>query len=410
MKLPFRTLIFWLHLAAGLIAGSIVLIMSVTGVLLMYEQQIIEWAERDLRPATPPPGTARLGVEQLLAAAAVQPGASPTAVTVKADPEAPVQVSLGRERSVFVDPFTGRVLGEGSKRVREVMHVVTDWHRWLGVEGEGRDTARKITGACNLAFLFLVVSGFYLWVPRRWTRRQVRNVAWFRGGLSGKARDFNWHNTIGLWVFVPLFVVVLSAVFISYPWAGDLLYRALGEKVEPRREGGPGGPPGGRGGEAAELDLTGLNGLWAQAEQRVPGWQTITLRLPRSADAPVAFTILSGGRGRPDLRAQLSFDRATGEVASWQPYASQSTGRKVRAWMRWLHTGEAGGFLGQTLAGLASAGAAVLVWTGLALSWRRFFSKAKNREPLTQPAASEVFNRFEGVDHEKDRQEAPDVA
>lgn len=398
MKLPFRTLIFWLHLAAGLIAGSIVLIMSVTGVLLMYEQQIIEWADRDLRPVAPPPGTVRLGVERLLAAAAGS-GGNPSAVTVQADPEKPALVSLGREQSVYVDPFTGRVIGEGSKRVRAALHAITDWHRWLGVEGEGRDTARAITGACNLAFLFLIVSGFYLWVPRRWTRRQVRNVAWFRGGLSGKARDFNWHNTIGLWMFVPLFLIVFSGVFISYPWAGDLLHRALGEKVEPRRSEGPGGSggPPGRGGET-ELDLTGLDGLWAQAEQQVPGWQTITLRLPRSADAPVAFTILSGGRGRPDLRAQLTLDRATGEVESWQPYASQTTGRKVRSWMRWLHTGEAGGFLGQTLAGLASAGAAVLVWTGVALSWRRFFSKAKNREPRTQTAAPEISDRFEGVD------------
>ena len=381
MKLSFRTLIFWLHLAAGLTAGSIVLIMSVTGVLLMYEQQIVAWADRDLRPPAPPPGAARLGMERLLAGViAARPGARPASVTVQADPETPVLVSLGREQSVYVDPFTGRVIGEGSKQVRAVLHGITDWHRWLGVEGEGRDTARAITGACNLAFLFLVVSGFYLWIPRRWTRRQVRNVAWFRGGLPGKARDFNWHNTIGLWMFAPLFVIVLSGVFISYPWAGDLLLRLSGEEVAPRR---PGGPPSGGG----EVDLNGLDGLWAQAEQRVPGWQTITLRLPRSAGAPVAFTILSGGRGRPDLRAQLTLDRATGEVESWQPYASQSTGRKVRSWMRWLHTGEAGGFLGQTLAGLASAGAAVLVWTGVALSWRRFFPGVKNRNARTQPSA-----------------------
>lgn len=385
MKLSFRTMVFWLHLAVGLVAGSIVLIMSVTGVLLMYEQQIVAWADRDLRPPAPPPDAARLPVEHLLAGvAAARPGASPSSVTIQADPEAPALVSLGRERSVYVDPFTGRVIGEGSQRVRTALHGITDWHRWLGVEGEGRDTARAITGACNLAFLFLIVSGFYLWVPRQWSRRQVRNVAWFRGGLSGKARNFNWHNTIGLWMFVPLFVIVLSGVFISYPWAGDLLLRLTGEEVAPRRRPeGSGGPPSG----GSKIDLNGLDPLWAQAEQRVEGWQTITMRLSRSADAPVTFTILRGGRGRPDLRAQLTLDRATGEVESWQPYASQSTGRKVRSWMRWLHTGEAGGFFGQTLAGLASAGAAVLVWTGMALSWRRFFPGLKKRNARTQPPA-----------------------
>lgn len=396
MKLPFRTAIFWLHLATGIVAGSIVLIMSVTGVLLMYERQIVEWADRDLRPRPPAPGAERLPVETLLASAAAhQPGAKPSSLTIQADPAAAVQVSLGRERTLFVDPYSGEVLGEGSPKVRAAFHLITDWHRWLGAADEQRDMGRRITGACNLAFLFLVISGLYLWFPRKWTRVQVRNIAWFRGGLSGKARDFNWHNTIGLWIWLPLFLVVLSGVFISYPWATDLLYRLTGEEVTPRREGsGPGGPGGpGRGPEGGrdrgreEIPLEGLDELWAQAEGKVADWQSISLRLPSDLEAPVTFTILRGGRGRPDLRAQLTLDRASGEEKTLQTYASQGFGRRVRAWMRWLHTGEAGGWIGQTIAGIASAGAAVLVWTGLALSWRRFFSRKKTtvERPLSAP-------------------------
>ncbi|HEX6736709.1 MAG TPA: PepSY domain-containing protein, partial [Vicinamibacteria bacterium] len=45
---------------------------------------------------------------------------------------------------------------------------------------------------------------------------------------------------------------------------------------------------------------------------------------------------------------------------------------RLRSWMRWIHTGEAGGWPGQAVAGLASAGGALLVWTGLALAWRRW--------------------------------------
>jgi uncharacterized iron-regulated membrane protein len=39
--------------------------------------------------------------------------------------------------------------------------------------------------------------------------------------------------------------------------------------------------------------------------------------------------------------------------------------------MRFAHTGEVLGLPGQTVAGIVSAGGAVLVWTGLALAWRR---------------------------------------
>jgi uncharacterized iron-regulated membrane protein len=41
--------------------------------------------------------------------------------------------------------------------------------------------------------------------------------------------------------------------------------------------------------------------------------------------------------------------------------------------MRFLHTGEALGWPGQLLAGLFSLFSVVLVYTGFALAWRRFF-------------------------------------
>ena len=391
MKLPLRTAIFWIHLAVGLVLGAIILLMSVTGVLLMYERQITEWADRGYRSAPPSPGAQRLPVETLLARVlSARPEATPASITLQSDPTAPALVSLGRRSSLFVDPYTGRILGEGSQKVRSFFHAVTDWHRWLGAHDESRDRARAVTGASNLGFLFLVVSGIYLWVPRKWARTQLRNVTWFRGGLSAKARDFNWHNVFGFWLAIPLFFVVASAVVISYPWAGNLLFRMVGEEP-PVRSGPPGGPerraeggPQGRGEKPEGPALAGLDALWARAERQAPDWQSLSVRLAGAVDDPVTFTINRGHRGRPDLRSQLTLDRASGEVVKWEPFASQSLGRRLRSWTRWVHTGEAGGFLGQTLAGIASAAGAVLVWTGFALAWRRFFPK-KQRRPVTAP-------------------------
>lgn len=381
MTLPLRRVVFWIHLAVGIAAGIVILVMSATGVLLMYERQITEWADRGYRAAPPSSGAARLPVEALVEKAlAAQPGATPSSITLQSDPEAPAAVSLGRGRSVYVNPYTGQILGEGSKKVRAFFHAVTDWHRWLGAHDESRGTARAVTGASNLVFLFLVVSGVYLWVPRVRTWRQLRNVLWFRRGVSGKARDFNWHNVLGFWAAIPLFFVVLSGVIISYPWANNLLFRLAGETPPERR-----GPGGGERGGAPEgaVPLDGLDALWAVAERQVPGWRSITLRLPTGADAPMTFTIYRGHRARPDLRGQLTVGRERGQIVRWEPYSSQSRGQKLRAWSRWVHTGEAGGFLGQTVAGLASAGGAVLVWTGLSLAWRRFFPGVsfRRREP-----------------------------
>lgn len=404
----FRTVVFWCHLAAGLFAGVVVVIMSVTGVLLTYQRQITAWADvRGLEAGPPAAGAQRLPVAALLERVHTGEGPAPTAVLWRAEADAPVQVSFGRERRVFVNGYTGEVLGEGSAATRDFFRWVTDWHRWLGRGEESRAWGKGITGACNLAFLFLVVSGFYLWWPRNWSPRALRNVTLFRGGLSGKARDFNWHNVIGFWSFVPLFLVVLSGVVISYRWAGDLVYRVAGEAPPPPAagrgggggrpaEGGPrpgGGERGGAtgrgegraaGGEGAAVTAEGFEPLMARAERHVPGWRIITLELPRGGADSVKFTIDRGDGGQPQSRGTLVLHRASAEVLKWEPFSAATPGRQARMILRFAHTGEVLGLIGQTIAGLVSLGAVVLVWTGFALTWRRF--RAWRVRPERQPS------------------------
>jgi uncharacterized iron-regulated membrane protein len=260
--------------------------------------------------------------------------------------------------------------------VRRFFSWVTSWHRRLGRQGESQAAGRAITGACNLAFLFLVTSGFYIWWPRNWTWQRFRQILWFRRELNGRARDFNWHNVIGIWCCVPLFLVVISGVVLSYDWAGNLVYRLAGSEPPPAPAARAAGPAGRDRSNAArpqpgEASLEGLSEYWIRVQQQVPGWQTITLRWPPSSGETLTFAVEQGGRGRVDLRSQLTLSRATGEVVGRQDYQSLSAGRRVRLWLRFLHTGEAGGLPGQTIAGIASAGGAVLVWTGLMMALRR---------------------------------------
>jgi uncharacterized iron-regulated membrane protein len=137
-----------------------------------------------------------------------------------------------------------------------------------------------------------------------------------------------------------------------------------------------GGGPGARaGGPAADIAAhVPLEALVAKAEGQMPDWKTISVALP-SGNAPrVVLTLDAGDGGQPHKRATLMLDRRTGAVERWEPYSSQSAGRRARTWLRFAHTGEVYGLAGQTVAGLVTAGGAVLVFTGLALALRRFLS------------------------------------
>jgi uncharacterized iron-regulated membrane protein len=348
-----RKTLFWLHLILGTAAGVVILIMCVTGVLLTYEQQMIRWADRSYRSA--PTGQA-LGPEALLQAISAQRGTMPDALTLRKEPTAPAEAAFA-PKIVYADAYSGRVLGEGSTGIRRFFRVVTDWHRWLSLEGPRRQFGRAVTGAANLMFLGLALSGMYLWLPRRWSWSSVRAVLWFRGGLSGKARDFNWHNAIGIWCAIPLVAVIAGALVISYPWATNLVYRVAGSEPPKPPAGGPARPGGGNG---QPVRLQGLD----------RAWETLTVR-PSAGDR-ISIAVAAANRGRVDLRSTVIVDRTSGDVVEHETFSGYNRGRQWRMWLRFIHTGEALGTAGQTAAGIASLGGGVLVWTGLALTWRRF--------------------------------------
>lgn len=109
-----------------------------------------------------------------------------------------------------------------------------------------------------------------------------------------------------------------------------------------------------------------------------------------------------GGRGTPAISIavlepdswfprpiQLQVHPFTGEILQRSSFATQSTEfglrRALRGLNRALHTGEAAGSLGQAIAFLSCAAGLVLVYTGFALSWRRFFKPGTATKTRTSP-------------------------
>ena len=374
-----RRAIFWVHLAIGVTASGVIFMLAVTGALLAYEAQFNRWALRDYRSGPPAPAAVPLGIDALLArVTGDQNGARVSSVTLTRDPREPAVVELDTGARVHADRFTGARLGDGNTPTRRFLRSVLAWHRWFALEGEHRIIGRTFTATANLGFLFLLGSGIYLWWPARRGAAVWRQALWFRPGLSGRARDFNWHRVIGFWSAVPLAIIVASGATISYQWAADLVHRLAGDarpyQQSPRpwlaeaRDTRPVAPD-------AAMPLVDLQTLAERAAVETPEWRTITIGLPGSVREPVVVAIDRGTGRQPSKREDLLFDPATGELVGRGGYPTFSRGFKIRRWLRFAHTGEVYGVFGQTIAGIVSLGTAVLVWTGLAMSWRRFFGR-----------------------------------
>jgi uncharacterized iron-regulated membrane protein len=374
--MSFKRIIFWAHLIAGVIAGILIFTMSASGVLLTYERQIVDMADRSyfVEPAA---GQVPLTLDQLSESVQkITNGKQGVSLVFSEEPNSPVVAKLSRREQILIDPYTGESLGEGATGVRSFFSTVTSFHRWLALSGESRDVGKSLISAANLLFVFIIVSGIYIWLPKIWRWNLVKFKLFFRRRLpNAKARDYNWHNVLGIWMMIPLFFIATTAVVFSYSWANKLVYTAYGEQAPTRR-----GPPGGKQqqnksaqkGQTAEATPSlPMQSLLEKAKTYSADWETVSISLPRTDAQTIDATIDTGTGGQPTKQTKIKLNTSDGEIAGIEPFSSRTPATQARTYIRFLHTGESLGIVGQTIAGLASLAACFMVYTGLALAYRR---------------------------------------
>ena len=367
-----RAVIFWLHLAVAATTGLVILMLAATGVVLSLQEVVTALADRRYVVAAPE-GVERLPPEELAGAA----GFTATSLSYRSDPRAPVRVYEGRDRYARVDPYTGQVLATGPGGLERFFEGVHNWHRWFNVSGGSVRRARAVTGAVNVAFLFLLLTGPILWIPRPVTRRSLANVVLLRPGAKGAGRDLNWHQVVGIWSVLPLAAIAATGVATSYPAVGDRVYPMVGNAVSAGAWAAVSPDRGVRFEEApisedsARVAEPDLGAVLATAEAWAPGWRTLILNLPRPADGEVRVEVQAGRAGQPHRTGFLTVDVASGTARAWESFADNSPARRAQQFLRYAHTGEYWGLGGQLLAGLFSLAATLMVWTGLSLAVRR---------------------------------------
>lgn len=382
-----RKSILWCHLVAGIIAGPIIAIMSVTGIAIAFEEEILRWHDRRASRLESVSGDAKtpLPIAELTRTIETSSaGEKVSSIAMFSEPGRAWEVHLGDHGPFYLDPFTGSTRASQAHGAHEIIHKLEEWHRWLGASEGLTSTARIVTGVSNLALVLLCVTGLYLWFPRRWNWRALRPLLLLIKGFKGRARDFNWHNVCGFWSLPVVLALALTAVAISFEWGHRLVFILAGEEPPKSRNYGmmavppPMVPPPAPGTSPVPLDL-----CFARIAAEFPNWESITLEvMPDPAASPLAP--LEFGVTVPDYMPSRAYIPVkshpyTGEILQQVHFEDRSTGLQARVWIRFLHTGGAFGLPGKIIASLATAALLVLVWTGFSMSWRRFFLNPRAR-------------------------------
>jgi uncharacterized iron-regulated membrane protein len=375
-KRALRQLWLNVHLWIGLGLALLLIPISVSGGLLVFHDEFDGMLNPHRYAVSGPQMTMPLSDYLARAGEAVAGAADdlqPAALRLPAEPGGPVQVQARAQQSepgtrprfvtVFLDPPTGRVLDvmEFRKSLFGFLHV---FHENLTIP---QYSGRQIVGWAGTGMLMLSLTGIYLWWPRGGFLRGLR---WNRSTRF----TFNLHHTAGFWISIPLAIVSLTGIYLSFPQTARTAMSSVATMS-------PQGPRG-FGPVARNPALTADKALEVAAAQN-------TGATPRAVFLPTA---VRGNRdAAPSWRVQM--ERADGmaltvtvndrDGAAKVLPAPQSGDRAAR-WIRWIHEGSHSGLVWKALVFATGLLPTIFAVTGTIMWLRRRSVRRGAAAPETQ--------------------------
>jgi len=226
-----RKALFQVHLWSGITLGLYVFMISVTGSILVYRNELY-------REATPQPIVSVSSLRRLTddglktAAVSAYPGYRVVNVERALDPEQAVDVWLRRGVEVkkrLFDPRTGADLGDSVPTGIRLVSQLMDLHDNL-FAGE---TGRAVNGAGAFAVLVLASTGFVIWWPgiRSWRRSLT-----LHRGAGWKRTIWDLHSMAGFWSLAFTLVFALSGAYLCFPQP----VQDFADRIEPLTTGNAG--------------------------------------------------------------------------------------------------------------------------------------------------------------------------
>jgi uncharacterized iron-regulated membrane protein len=210
----YRTLWRW-HFYAGLFVMPFLVVLAITGTLYCFQPQI-EPLLYPHRLIVEPQTTPRLTEDALLARARAAMPADARALTapIASAPDRSTEfifrLADGEKRSVYLNPYSGEVLGTLSVEHR-FMQVDRMLHRKL-LLGKPGELLMELAACWTLV---MIGTGVALWWPREKTTARAALVPHF--SLRGRALWRNLHAVMGIWLALGALAFVLSGL----PWSGS---------------------------------------------------------------------------------------------------------------------------------------------------------------------------------------------
>lgn len=224
---PFKKIIRKLHLWLGLLSGLIVFLISITGCIYAFQEEIQDLtqpyrfvAQQD-QPYLPPSRLLPLAQQAL-------PGKELHSLRYFREDRAVEATFYHYEPTyyyaVYLDPYTGAIR-EVANREAGFFRFILNGHFYLWLPP---DIGQPVVAVFTLIFFAMVLTGLVLWFPKNKAAWKQRRWFKWKAGTKWRRKNYDLHNIIGFYASFVAIIFVITGLVWGFSWFARAYYTAMG--------------------------------------------------------------------------------------------------------------------------------------------------------------------------------------
>lgn len=264
---------------------------------------------------------------------------------------------------VYVNQYTGEILGIYNEKY-DLFPILKAIHWSLLLKS---DWGKYVVGIPVVLFIIMLITGIILW----WPKKSKKGRFWFnwKNVKTWKRKNYDLHNILGFYASFIALLLSLSGIYFAYPWVKNAFNVALSGSLELPKEMEIKSP------DSLLVKNISVFDLTAQETRKLYAGSS-SFKIPLNGknkkgkelkNIPVT---VYGEDGKFAVRNQIVFDKYSGKLLSNKPHQELNNAEKYANANYDIHTGSYFGLAGKIIwfiAGLICTSLPVtgfLVWLG----------------------------------------------
>ena len=376
------------HLVLGLVSGLLVFVLSVTGCLLAFVDELKPIVYKDYYALSAADvGSASPSFTGLMQVAEKHWGAAKpvSAVEITNDALRTWHFRAFQQddhdgiwywnekkyyESLFVNPYTAEAVYSLDEEF-EFFRVVLYLHWSLLLKN---DIGQPIVGVVTLMFVVLLISGLYLWWPKNKKARRVRFSFQWKKETGIKRKNYDLHNVLGFYSFAIALLLGLTGLVWAFSWFDESLQSVLDKMGSTATKVEQVAPPAVA--PQMAVDLPVYDRIYTEVRQLYPDAKGYYFYFPQQENKPLNVFVRYAKQYQSIVR---QYDNHDGHLLQTIDFAGKTNGKKMRDLNYDLHLGSILGIAGKTIVFLASLICASMPITGFYIWYNRRNKKKTTR-------------------------------